>query len=64
MSKERRTNMIVRMEMKRCGIAQWQLAEALGVHENTVQRLLRRELPTARQKELLKAVRQAAGGAK
>jgi len=45
--------MVVRMEMTRYGIAQWQLAEVLGVHENTVQRLLRSELPAAKQKELL-----------
>lgn len=34
-------------------IPQWKLADLMGVCENTVQRMLRRELPEAKQLEII-----------
>lgn len=48
--------MDIREFMKESNVFTWQLAEKLGVHENTVYRLLRKELPTQKKLEILQVI--------
>ena len=47
-----RNNETLRNAMKRNGFAVWQVADLLGVHENTVFRRLRHEMPEEEQQRI------------
>lgn len=44
--------------IKESGVKQWQIAEAMGVHENTLIRMLRHEPSEDLRKKILKIVNQ------
>ena len=50
------SNMEIREAMKEAGLSQWQLAELLNCHENTVLRKLRSELPEEEKLHLLDVI--------
>jgi len=56
-SKSTKANMIVRVEMLKCGMPQWQLAEIMGVPESTMNRILRNELNPEIQNRIAALVR-------
>lgn len=49
-------NHAIREQTKRNGVRFWEIAEALGVSEATVTRMLRKELPDADQYKILNIV--------
>lgn len=51
-----KTNAEVRQALRDKGLRQWQLAERLGVSENTLCRQLRKELPAEQKARILKAI--------
>ena len=55
-------NKDIRNEIKKTGIYHWQVANALGVAENTFCRMLRKELPDEKKKEILRAIRTVKAG--
>ena len=42
-------NELISEALKKYGVTRWQLADALGVHESSVYRFLRHELPPEEQ---------------
>lgn len=50
----------IRKAMKAAGVAQWQIAEALNCHENTVQRMLRKELAPEKKAQILQIIHDVA----
>lgn len=48
-----KNNKPIRDAMRVAGIAAWQLADMLGVHENTVYRMLRHELSPEDQQDIV-----------
>lgn len=46
-------NLAIREAAKSNGVRFWEIAEAMGVSEATVTRMLRRELPEAEQRKIL-----------
>lgn len=46
-------NVEIRQAIKSSNLYVWQVAERLGVHENTLFRTLRKELPTEKKAEIL-----------
>lgn len=46
-------NSEIRAKIRKAGLTQWQIADALGVCENTFCRMLRYELPEEKKKEIL-----------
>jgi hypothetical protein len=59
---QRMCNTDIRNEIKKTGIYHWQVADALGVAENTFCRMLRKELPDEKKKEILRAIRTVKAG--
>ena len=55
-------NTDIRNEIKKTGIYHWQVADASGVAENTFCRMLRKELPDEKKKEILRAIRTVKAG--
>ena len=55
-------NTDIRNEIKKTGIYHWQEADALGVAENTFCRMLSKELPDEKKKEILRAIRTVKAG--
>ena len=53
---KRKKNRDVRQVMKDKRVFQWEVAERLGVHETTVIRWMRTELPEDKKKAILDAV--------
>lgn len=53
-------NETIRKEAKRLGVKHWQIADFIGVSEQTFMRRLRKELPSGQQEEILCAIRQLA----
>lgn len=49
-------NVAIREQAKSSGVRLWEIAEALGVSEATVTRMLRRELLEAEQRKILNIV--------
>lgn len=60
MSEVKVTNKRVRDELIRNGLFLWQLAKRMGVSEASVTRMMREELPDARQDELIDLIRKGA----
>lgn len=63
-----KANQDIRKKMNDAGLKQWQVADAIGVHEQTFLRRLRRELPETEKQELFKIIdevraREVVGGA-
>ena len=52
----------VRNAMKTYGVKQWELADLLGLHEVTLCKKLRHELPEDEQKRMIDLIRQHAEG--
>lgn len=53
-------NRRVRDELVRCQMYLWELAKMIGVSEATMTRMMREELPDARQDELIDLIRKGA----
>ncbi|MFZ5612094.1 MAG: hypothetical protein ACOY3U_07990 [Bacillota bacterium] len=53
-----RANSDIRRAMGAAGIKQWQLAERLQMHEGSLCRLLRKELPEDKREEILSKIRE------
>lgn len=51
-------NIIIRMELLKASMKTYQLADVLGVHENTLIRRLRKELPEEEQKEIVAKIQE------
>lgn len=49
-------NAKVRNAAKQCGVKHWQIAEQLGVSEQTIMRWLRMPLPAEKEKAILGAI--------
>ena len=52
-----KTNSIIRRALFDAGMRQWQLADALGIHEKTLCCKLRHELPEDEQKKIVELIR-------
>ena len=50
-------NKRIKDEMKRSGVYTWQLADALGVSENTLYRRMRHELPQMEQDRIISLIK-------
>ena len=55
-------NTVVRDALKRYGLRQWQLADLLGIHEQTLCTRLRHELPIPEQNRMVELIKEHAGG--
>lgn len=55
-------NQEIRQAALRKGVRMWQIAEALGVHENTFSRRLRSELPQDEQERILSIIDELSKG--
>lgn len=55
-----KTNIKIRNALKLKNMKQWQLAEILGISENTLYRMLRKELPEEEQNRIVTII--AKGG--
>ena len=51
-------NLIIRMELLKASMKTYQLAELLGVHENTLIRKLRKELPEEEQLKIVAIIQE------
>ena len=51
-----KANMELRMQIMSKGLKNWQVADALGIHESNFTRLMRKELPLEKKKEVLEAI--------
>ena len=51
-------NIKIRNSAKRHGFAHWEIAERLGVSEQTFCRMMRRELPAEKQGDILRVIDQ------
>lgn len=49
-------NKDVRQVLAESGFKQWELAEALGIHEGNLSRKLRRELPSEQKEHIFRAI--------
>lgn len=49
-------NQDVRTAACNAGVCHWQIADAMGVHENTFSRMMRHELPEDKKKEVFNAI--------
>lgn len=49
-------NKEIKFAMIEKGLKQWQVAEALGIHESVFSRMLRNELPEDEKKTVLEAI--------
>jgi len=50
-------NLEIRTEALRSGINLWRVADALGIHDSALSRLLRKELSEAKKIEILKIMK-------
>ena len=55
-------NTAIRNAIQNAGVRHWMVADKLGVSETTFCRMLRKELPVERRKEVLEAVERAKAG--
>lgn len=49
-------NKDIRQVLAEAGFKQWELAEALGLHEGNLSRKLRRELPSEQKEHIFRAI--------
>ena len=49
-------NKLIRQELVSSGMKQWQLADLMGISEQTIYRKLRKELPQAEQEQIIKLI--------
>lgn len=49
-------NKDIRQALAEAGFKQWELAEALGIHEGNLSRKLRRELPSEQKEHIFRAI--------
>lgn len=54
-------NKLIRTALFNCGVKQFELADAMGVHEQTLSRKLRHELSEDEQKRIVKIIKEIAG---
>ena len=54
-------NKEIRVLMVQNGVKQWAVAEALGLHEASFSRMMRRELPADRVEQIKAAIQRLAG---
>ncbi len=47
--RQRGNNLLIREALREYGLCQWELADIMGVREETLSRMLRRELPISEQ---------------
>ena len=52
-------NETIKAAIQRAGLKQWEVADALDVHENTLLRLLRHELTDEQRRRVEEAIEQA-----
>lgn len=53
-------NSRVSAALKKYGVTRWELADALGVHESSVYRFLRHELPPEEQERYIRLIKEKA----
>lgn len=53
-------NDTIKREAKRKGVYMWQIADRMGMHETTLLRHLRHELPESKQRSILEAIEEIA----
>ena len=53
-------NELISEALKKYGVTRWQLADALGVHESSVYRFLRHELPPEEQERYVQLIKETA----
>ena len=51
------TNTQIREALRERGLCQWQLADIMGIREETLSRMLRHELPADQQSEIVNMIR-------
>lgn len=56
-------NSELKQELKKNGVAYWQIAEVIGVSDMTIQRWLRSERDTTHQPQIIKALEELKAGA-
>lgn len=54
-------NVVIREELKKVNMKQWELAELLNISEWTFSRKLRNELPDEEKQQILQIIREKAG---
>lgn len=52
-------NQMIRAAQNRHGLRQWQVADIIGIHADTLSRKLRHELPEEEQKAIVKQIEEA-----
>lgn len=50
----------IRKELKTAGMKQWQLAELMGISEQTICRKMRKEFPQSEQERIIELIRNSA----
>lgn len=58
------TNIEIRSAAKSAGVRHWQIAEAIGIAEETFSRKLRHELPADEQRNIIEIIKEIAKEAK
>lgn len=51
------TNKEIRKILDDTGVMQWQLAEWLGIHETTISKMFRHEMPAEEQERMISCIR-------
>ncbi|WP_256815809.1 hypothetical protein [Cytobacillus sp. Bac17] len=51
-------NIDIRKTLRESNVFIWQLADKMNVHENTIYRLLRKELPNDKKAEIIKVIKE------
>ena len=51
-------NLTIKMAMTEADLRQWELARLMGIHEGTLCRMLREELPEAEQQQIVELIHQ------
>ncbi|MGN0378790.1 MAG: hypothetical protein ACI4EU_04310 [Butyrivibrio sp.] len=54
-------NMEIRIEMTKCNLKQWQVANLLNMSESAFSRMIRKELPEAEQEKIISIIEQNRG---
>lgn len=55
-------NLKIKMAMTEADLRQWELARLMGIHEGTLCRMLREELPGAEQEQIVELIHQHTKG--
>ena len=56
------SNEIIRRAVQEAGVKLWQIADKLGMNDGNFSRMLRKELPEEKQKEILEIIRESQSG--